>query len=319
MRNIAKAVAYTLCSLALTVSLGGCYMHMEPDFMSAELDLSSVPEGLSVPGEQGLEAWYYELELAYEKGLMESLPERSQEIKGSDIPGGKPIMDGYFDAYYCQLYAYYRKAMEAYLLTTLRLDAYDKQVEDSGLYFIPVRDVSKGESHRLSVLRLDHLYIHNSPHIERLSEEDVAILKRLYDENGQAGTITQEALDLVARTYPELIRMYSQVTQAPYGTEYVIKSSGTMWNPDSLVIVFLAPYRSDENGNSISEDIPLMYQREDWLVAKLPKIRLQMLERVDVPVTLAASNSGNLWDITFDDKIWDGPVPYQPNPNRPKY
>ena len=306
----ARSAVCAVLSVALTVSLAACGVKTEPD-------LSSVPGGLSVPGEQGLPAWYYELTLAYDKGLMATRPEPPLE-RPAPAPGSDSEPDGYFDAYYCERYAYYRKAMEAYLLATLRLDVYDKQVEDSGLSFIPMPEGKKGEYQRLSVLQLDHLYIYNSPHIERLSEEDIAILERLYEKNGQTGEVTQEALDFAARTYPELIRQYNALTQAPFPEGSQIMQDGiSVWDSDSLVVVFLAPYRSDEIGNSIPEDIPLMYQREDWLVAKLPKVRLQMMEKVDMPVTLVTSSSYDHWDITFNDKIWSGLSLYTPDSNRP--
>ena len=288
--------------------------------METELDLSSVPEGLSVPGEHGLGAWYPEMELAYEKGLMATKPEPPPE-RPAPVPGNDPEPDGYFDQRYCERYAYYRKAMEAYLLSTLRLDVYDKQMEDSGLSFIPMPEPKKGKYQKLSVLQLDHLYIYNSPHIERLSEEDVAILERLYEENGQTGEVTQEALDFVERTYAKLIIDLDPLTGEPYPDNvFLIQSGdGTSWDPDSLVIVFLAPYRYDESGNYMPDEGELIYQREDWLVAKLPRMRLQMMERVDMPVTLVTCERRDYWDITFNDKIWSGPSPYQPNPNRPKY
>ena len=160
--------------------------------METEVDLSSVPDGLNVPGEQGLPAWYSEMELAYEKGLMATKPELPSGRPTAT--GSKPARDGYFDQRYCERYAYYRKAMEVYLLKTLRLDVYDKQIKDSGLSFIPMPDGKKGEYQRLSVLQLSHIFIYSSPHIERLSTEDVAILERLYLENGQTGTVPQEAL-----------------------------------------------------------------------------------------------------------------------------
>jgi hypothetical protein len=287
--------------------------------METELDLSSVPDGLSIPGGQGLPAWYPEMELAYEKGLMATKPEPPPE-RTAPAPGDRPEPDGYFDQRYRERYAYYRKAMEVYLLQTLRLDVYDRQVEDSGLSFIPMTGHKIGEHQRRSVLELDHIFIQSSPHIERLGAEDIALLELLYQENGQSGTITQEALDLVERTYAELIRIYDIAAMAPYPENTrLIASSGTGWNPDSLVIVFVAPNRSDEGGNSIPEDIPLMYQREDWLVAELPKIRKQMMERVDVPVTLIVSKLPDSWAITFDEHVWQGASYYKPNPNRPAY
>jgi hypothetical protein len=284
--------------------------------MDTELDLSSVPDGLNVPGEQGLPAWYPEMELAYEKGLMATKPDPSLE-RPTLAPGSRHEPDGYFDERYCQRYAYYRKAMEVYLLKTLRLDIYDKQVEDSGLSFIPIPKVSQGEHQRRSALELDHIFIYSSPHIERLSAEDVAILERIYQENGQTGAITQEALDFVERTYAELIRTYDIATMAPYPEGTRLSYEGIPCSSDTLAIVFVAPYRSDGSGNSIPEDIPLMYQREDWLVANLPEMRQQMTNKVDVPVTLATSRSGDLWYLVFDEQFKNGTGSFLKSPNSP--
>jgi hypothetical protein len=294
----------------LSMGLGGCTMQTETDF-------SSVPDGLNIPGDQGLPAWYYEMEMAYEKGLMATKPEPPPKIKEPDAPGSAPTMDGYFDQRYREHYAYYRKAMEVYLLKTLRLDVYDKQVEDSGLSFVPIPEISKGQRQRLSVLKLNHIFIYNIPHIERLSTEDIAILERLYRENGQSGTIGQDALDFVERTYAQLIKEYSPLTREPYPKGSRLIDGGTGWNPDSLAIVFAAPYRYDESGNYISDESELIYKREDWLVAELPKMRQQMMERVDVPVTLATSRSGDLWYLVFDEQSKNGAGSFLKRPNSP--
>ena len=288
----------------------------EPD-LGTELDLSSVPDGLKVPGENGLPGCYYELRTAHEKGLMASMV--PYYISPTQPIGGSATMDGYFDERYCQRYAYYRKAMEVYLLELLRLDAYDKMMEDSGLCFVPMPEDKKGEHQKRAVLGLEHLFVLNSPHIERLSLDDIALLERLYQENGSTGEITQEALDFVARTYSELIRKYSGATQAPHpkGTR-LIESSGVGWDADSLVIVFLAPYRYGEDGDYMPDEGELIYQREDWLVAELPKMRRQMIEKVDVPVTLVTCDLGDSWYITVDDKVRLGVDEYRRNPRWPE-
>jgi hypothetical protein len=328
----AKAAAYAMLSVFISLSLGGCVMQAEanpivpkPDMTDTGLgliltepDLGSVPPGLNIPGEQELPASYSEMVMAYGKGLMDVLPPWKQPPP--PLIGGPPVSEGYFDQRYCERYAYYRKAMELYLLKTLRLDVYDRQVEESGLLFIPVPEDKKGEYQRRSVLGLDHVYIQSSPHIERLSTEDIALLNRLYDENGQSGTVTQEALALVERTYAELIIDLDPTTGAPFpdGVLLMKGGDGTVWNPNSLVVVFLAPYRYDEVGNTAPGDVELSYQREDWLVARLPKIRLQMMEKVGVPVTLVTCKMKDSWDLIFDDQIRRGPSLYAPNPNRPK-
>jgi hypothetical protein len=307
-----KRLGYVLMALVLAIGLGGCELE-------TKMDSSSVPDGLKVPNEKWLQASFYEMELAHEKGLMAARPEKPSEYL-APVPGNTSEKDGYFDTHYSQRYAYYRKAMEVYLLQTLRLDVYDKQVEDSGLSFIPMPESKRGEYQRLSVLELNHLYIQNSPHIERLGAKDIALLNRLYDENGQSGVVTQEALDLVARTYPELIRQYDALTEAPFPDGSLTRQDTiSAWDPNSLVVVFLVPDRFDENGNSIPDDIPLMHQREDWLVAELPKMRKQMMEQVDVPVTLVTCKSYSHWDIVFDNEIRRGLRAYQPSPNRPAY
>ena len=272
--------------------------------METELDLSSVPDGLNVPGEQGLPAWYSEMELAYEKGLMATNPKLPSGRPTAT--GSKPVKDGYFDQRYCERYAYYRKAMEVYLLKTLRLDVYDKQVEDSGLCFIPMPEGKKGEYQRLSALRLSHIFIYSSPHIERLSTEDVAILERLYLENGQTGTVPQEALEFAARTYTELVKEYDTVAMAPYPDGTRLSHNGTPWDASSLAIVFVTPRRYDDNGSVVLGDSDLIRQREDWLIAELPKARQQMTEKVGLPVTLVISEGEDSWSIIFDEKFKDG-------------
>ena len=58
LSNMLMQALSMLLVLVTAISMGGCEME-------TELDLSSVPDGLNVPGEQGLPAWYSEMELAY--------------------------------------------------------------------------------------------------------------------------------------------------------------------------------------------------------------------------------------------------------------
>jgi len=217
---------------------------------------------------------------------------------------------GFFDPgttrlsqHYLELSAYYRKAFEQYMLVTLRLDSIDQSIEGSGLGFAPWWDekitlYAMSQYEKDTMLSLRHLYVKSPIHIERLNDGDLATLEGLYAENGPA--VTQDALDFVARTYPELIRIYMGDIPIEEGAYANIDPGGACVNPDSLMIAF-----TDDDHNKGDEDSDNWKARYGYLKEYLPELQKELSEKLSVPVTLLIVERGVISYIVDSKTTWD--------------
>jgi len=220
---------------------------------------------------------------------------------------------GFFDPgttrlsqHYLELSAYYRKAFEQYMLIELRLDAIDQRIEGSGLGFMSWSSNEMSLSgmnlyEQSTMLSLRHLYIKSAIHIERLSDGDLATLEGLYAENGS--TVTQDALDFVARTYPELIKLFIGGKPVKEGGYVLIDPGGACVNPDSLMIAFTNNETFDENGMSVKGD--KWPERFTYLKGYLPGLQEELSKELTVPVSLLIIDDGSICYIVDSRTTWD--------------
>jgi len=271
--TIKKVISFLLV-LSLLFGIGGCAMKEKTP------DLSLLNEGLIVA----------------DNPEVDSRPDaRERGFFGPE--------EGVFNQHHLELLAYYRKAFEHYMLVTLRLDLIDQKIEASGLGFLPTYDLFLSRYEKETMLGLKHLYLMSDLHIERLSNSDLALLEELYAQSGS--TVTQEALDLVERTYPELIKIH-QVGGAPAeGDSYVSLIPATPGvHTDTLMIAFTNSPQYDNDGMYVPGDKYL--KREEYLLAYLPKLQKELSAKIPVPVTLyLVDSSAPIY--MFDDRgTWQG-------------
>jgi hypothetical protein len=241
------------------------------------------------PDHRELRALAYETQMARDKGLI---------VEDREVIGAYR-----FDDHYCQRYAYYRNLLTAYLLSTLPLVEADRAVAaDGGASGLSLGKVQESYLYGTTspLLALYCLYVKNEIHIERLSQEDVAVLERLFQQG--YGQITQEALDFVKRTYPELIREYSEFTEAPYASgDWPIGEDGTRLNPDALVVgIYIAKPEivkdssstsilfgmSNTTSNNVTANMAREQAYNQFSDKQLPRLYRQLSGKLEVPLVL---------------------------------
>lgn len=315
-------------SLMITLSLlGGC-------FMKPPVNMNLVKEGLALLAEYPEEVEFdTNLEAAIARGLVLEPAEvtyidyvdgflgpqedGSYRIRPPVEPGSRfsyptDLIEGETeekirfapDVHFYILQAYYKKALEVYLLQTLRLDLYEKKLADYGFDFGKVDHENMSSLEKLSNLDLKHMYLCIPMRIEQLSLEDAAVLKHLYEENG--AEITEEAIEFIKRTYPEVIKER---------TPYMKTPCGLSWDPQSVVISFKVPDISEyyEDEEWISERQKMMWNPEQFLLDNLPRYWEEMQPLLDVPLTLVIERQRGHYKYTVTDVIRSGANLYQPN------
>ena len=92
----------------------------------------------------------------------------------------------------------YMELLGTYLKEQLELERYDKAVEELGC--LPLDNERMSDAQKRGNMGLKYLYLRNDLHLERLTEEDVKVLK---DSLGkEEGEEKEKAMEVVVRTFP---------------------------------------------------------------------------------------------------------------------
>ncbi|MCL2882897.1 MAG: hypothetical protein FWF30_00275 [Coriobacteriia bacterium] len=194
---------------------------------------------------------------------------------------------------YLRLDAYYQKAFEVYILKTLRLDLLDHELVQTSLGFGPLPADRQSTYQQRTALNLECLYIRCAGYnIEMLDSTDAATLERLADENGSV--VTDEALDLVARTFKDVVRQYT-ATGMPYvDTRSFVcfphSTSDIGYNPNALVIVVPNVEGYDENGQVTVLESDLQQERQNYLLQRLPVLAMEYQNILGMPVNFVITD-----------------------------
>ena len=101
--------------------------------------------------------------------------------------------------------SFYKIALRAYLIEHLSLDSLDAEIANSSMRFQPVCPDEQCELQKNCLLKLKYIYLANSVHIERLNDNDVAILEKCISEYEESGSISPEVMRIIDHTYNNLL------------------------------------------------------------------------------------------------------------------
>ncbi len=92
----------------------------------------------------------------------------------------------------------YKYVLEYYISTIIDLKKYEKEINDSKLF------IGKNNKYKKlnNYLNLDYIFLINNLFVEKLSKEDIDLLQTAFNKDN----ISNELLDLIRRTYKDIIR-----------------------------------------------------------------------------------------------------------------
>jgi len=105
---------------------------------------------------------------------------------------------------YIQLENFYKFLFENYILKDLNLDKYNNLFKNSELDFGIAQPTKEQLLDKNSYLNLEYIYILNNFFVEKLSLEDINILKKYMTM--QQIILTSELTELLKRTYKDIIK-----------------------------------------------------------------------------------------------------------------
>ena len=122
----------------------------------------------------------------------------------------------YLNDKYIKLYRNYKMLLDKYLLTKLSLHKYEEMIINSGLRFVPLNYLDMDYYQYISSMDLNYIYLTNDIYVEKLSENDIDRVINLTNE--EIANPNQELMDLVARTYEDVITSeYSEANGLQFG------------------------------------------------------------------------------------------------------
>lgn len=201
----------------------------------------------------------YDLVLAQEKGLA-----------GNDI----------YDGDYLTVRAAYMALLNQYLCRTAGLDEYQKYLDDSEYNFPPEEE---SVYQKAGGFGRQNIYIRSNAYVERLSEEDLKLLRESVSDSGLA--ISDELLDMAKRTMQEVITVRYDDSGAEFDAVYDAGVFQTNIAPNNALVLAIAyDFEYDEEGNLISEQT----EREKLeFVGSLQKRMIdEMGEKLGIPVSV---------------------------------
>jgi len=204
------------------------------------VEMNAAYKGLSIPSSeeqsainQGYRMIYpsigsFDRVLAKEKGLaVGEVGEATSNTvinpdgTGTGNPSIRPIMPNFNEKYF-YIQALYRKTLEEYLANKINLKEMDRTVANDPMGYKPRKErpsdaqlaylypdgpsfIDYYQEH--SMLSLTYIYLRNNIYVERLSDDDLKVFEKYY-ENGDT-EVTDELREIVERTYPDIIAVDS--------------------------------------------------------------------------------------------------------------
>jgi len=113
---------------------------------------------------------------------------------------------------YFKLVNNYKSIFETYLKDILPLEQIDKNMKESKLKFMPIKEENMDYYQITSTMGLSYIYLRNDLHVEKLNTEDLDYLENIT-------SLDDESKNFISRTYKKVINPYNESQTIFYGPE----------------------------------------------------------------------------------------------------
>lgn len=177
----------------------------------------------------------------------------------------------------------YRVGFSAFLLEKLDLQTYDDELKSDEKKFISCDEEHKTDAQKIDELNLDYIYLRNEVHIDRLSEEQLALLEKQDPDDEYA----DEVMDLIEGTYVDVMG-YKEIESEEdknVKTYYDQQLHPVFVTFDTIVLKIATMPEYDENGNYVNKEHE--YEKEDALTKYAADMEEQLQGKLgDTPISV---------------------------------
>lgn len=155
----------------------------------------------------------------------------------------------------------YRIGFSKYLLEKLDLQTYDDELKENEMNFIPCDEEHKTDAQKKDELKLNYIFVRNDVHVERLSDEQQAVLRR----QDLGGVYSNEAMDIIEETYVDVMgyKKIESEEDKTAKTFYDEQFEPVFVTFDTIVIKIATMHEYDKNGNYVNKEHE--YEKEEAL------------------------------------------------------
>lgn len=176
----------------------------------------------------------------------------------------------------------YRIGLSRYLLDTLELEQYDKDLSESDMRYIPNEEESKSEPQKDDRLGLTYIYLRNELHMDRLTEEQTRLLQK-EAEHMEDGMISEDVMDVIVQTFADVMAYKPVEAPADKEIKTLYDNNGDFVEINAIVLRIGTQSEFDENGSYVNKEHEVEKQR------KLKNFSEQMEEQLkgklgDIPI-----------------------------------
>lgn len=154
----------------------------------------------------------------------------------------------------------YRIGLSRYLLDTLNLEEYDKELSESQLHYIPNDEKKESIAQKKDKLGLTYIYLRNELHLDRLAEEEIELLKK-ETESIETGILSDEAMRMIINTFPDVISQKQIEKPKDKNVETMYDNNGDFVKVNTLVLRIGTKSEFDENGYYVDKEHEVEKQR----------------------------------------------------------
>ena len=147
----------------------------------------------------------------------------------------------------------YRIGLSRYLLDTLELERYDKDLSESDMGYIPNEEESKSTSQKNDRFGLNYIYLRNELHLERLTKEQIKLLQREADHM-EDYMISEEAMDVIIKTFADVIAYKPVESPADKEIKTLYDNNGDFVEINAIVLRIGTQSEFDENGSYVNKE-----------------------------------------------------------------
>ena len=209
--------------------------------------------------------------------------EYPNNLRNSNLIIKRNLNDKYF-----KLLNKYNKFLTSFLKEKLPLKEIDKNMKESELNFVKVKNDDMDFYQKTSTMGFDYIYLRNNIYVEKLNDEDIKFLEEHNEYN-------EDVSNFIKKTYKNVINPYENSQIMFYGPE----NSNFMCSSDDIVLgIRYDEFNIDMDGESFKENF---LEKQEIVSQLITLLYLVGLKEIDTNVKTIQYN-----DVSIMQKYEEG-------------
>ena len=177
----------------------------------------------------------------------------------------------------------YRIGFSKFLLEKLDLQMYDDELKEDEMNFIPCDEEHKTDTQKKDELKLNYIFVRNDVHVERLSDEQKAVLEKQDLDK----VYSNDVMDIIEKTYVDVMgyKKIESEEDKTAKTFYDERFAPVFVTFDTIVIKIATMHEYDKKGNYVNKEHE--YEKEEALEKYAVNMEKELQGKLgDIPISV---------------------------------